>query len=130
MLIATEQFKKEIDDIFEKRKREIRGALSAPDIENTENKIYYVSNSGDDTNDGLSADSPWRTLGRVSGADLCPGDAVLFCRGDIFRGGVVTRSGVSYGAYGEGEKPCIYGWDEDLACGSLWEEYDRLHGMN
>ena len=127
MLIATEQFKKEVDDLFEKRKREIRGALSALDIENTENKIYYVSNNGDDSNDGLSAESAWRTTDRVSAADLCPGDAVLFCRGDIFRGGVVTRSGVSYGAYGEGEKPCIYGWDEDLASVSLWEEYDSEH---
>ena len=38
------------------------------------------------------------------------GDAVLLKRGDIFRGNLVSaKSGVSYGAYGEGDKPCIYG---------------------
>lgn len=51
----------------------------------------------------------------------------LFKRGDLFRGGVNVREGVSYGAYGAGEKPKIYGWDEDLADAAMWEETDSTH---
>lgn len=44
------------------------------------------------------------------------GDAVLLKRGDIFRGNLVSaKSGVSYGAYGEGDKPCIYGCKKNYA---------------
>ena len=49
-----------------------------------------------------------------------------FRRGDIFRGRVNTRPGVTYGAYGSGEKPRLYGWDKNLADPSLWEEVDSL----
>ena len=72
---------------------------------------YYVSNGGNDQNDGLTPETAWATLARVSEAELCPGDAVRFRRGDLFRGLVQTKPGVGYGAYGEGEKPRIYGWD-------------------
>ncbi len=76
---------------------------------------YYVSSaSGSDSNDGLSPKSPWRTLDRVNSAILKPGDRVLFRRGDLWRGQLRPISGdetgrVTYGAYGEGPKPRIFG---------------------
>ena len=46
---------------------------------------YYVSAAGSDGNPG-SAASPWRTLSRVNGATLHPGDRVLLRGGDAFSG--------------------------------------------
>src|SRR4051812_4999088 len=48
---------------------------------------YYVSASGDDAATGTAA-SPWRTLARVNGVTLRPGDSVLLRGGDTFSGGL------------------------------------------
>lgn len=71
-------------------------------------KTYYVSNEGDDSNDGLTEKTPWATLDKVNSADFEEGDAVLFCRGDLFRGRIACMNGVTYAAYGSGPKPKIY----------------------
>lgn len=85
---------------------------------------YYVSEKGNDDNDGKSPDTAWRTNEKVSNADLAPGDAVLFERGGLFRGQIVTKPGVSYSAYGEGEKPKIYAYKENCAIPEKWELVD------
>ena len=97
---ATTDFLKEIDALAEKRKSEI---LNSADDLRISGNIYYVSSLGDDANDGLTPEKAWKTLGKVSEAELSEGDGVLFRRGDTFRGRVKTRSGVTYGAYGEGD---------------------------
>ncbi len=82
---------------------------------------YYVdAESGDDTNAGTAPDAPWRTLAKVSDpatqAALVAGDSVLFHRGQRFPGSLrITRSGTSrapitYGAYGDGERPQLSGF--------------------
>ena len=71
--------------LFLKRKNEILNSGTAVTVTG---KSYYVSNEGDDNNDGLSAVTPWKTLSKVSNADLNPGDGVFFRRGDLFRGKV------------------------------------------
>ena len=59
-----------------------------------------------------------------------PGDGVLFRRGDLWRGlAVEAMPGVSYGAYGSGDKPKFYGWIEDMADASLWELTDAVHNI-
>ena len=127
MIVATDEFIKELDALSDKRKQEIR---SAPDLLDIKGTRYYVSLDGDDTNDGKSPLCAWKTLARVSEAEeLQAGDGVLFRRGDIFRGFLRTRSGVSYGAFGVGEKPRLYGWDKDLSDTSLWELYDAEHSI-
>ena len=76
---------------------------------------YHVDAAhGDDRHDGLRPDSAWRTLERVNRAEVLPGDRVLFCRGETWRGQLVPHSGrlgapVVYGAYGEGFKPRFLG---------------------
>ena len=107
------------DKAAERRIEEIRSTKDELVIKGNK---YYVSSSGNDENDGLSPNSAWKTLARVSSAKLLPGDGVLFCRGDIFRGSVKAQAGVSYGAYGEGEKPRFYGWDRSLDDPDLWRE--------
>jgi hypothetical protein len=122
MITATKDFLSELDAIAEKRKSEISNTLDELEIKGT---TYYVSASGDDENNGLSPETAWKTLERVSNAEIKEGDGVLFRRGDTFRGFIITKPGVSYGAYGKGEKPRLYGWNEDLALPELWEEFDK-----
>ncbi len=124
MRFADKGFLKELDRKAEDWKYRIR---EAEDRAVWTGDVYYVSSSGKDENDGRSPDKPWKSLGRVSCAELCPGDAVLFRRGDLFRGQIVCRSGVTYAAYGTGEKPRIYGWKSDLADPEMWECADAEH---
>ncbi len=80
---------------------------------------YYVSTSGNDSNTGLSPDKPFKTIGKVNGLALQPGDSVLFRCGDTWRGEMlrITRSGVAgspitYGSFPEWDcanKPVISG---------------------
>lgn len=85
---------------------------------------YYVSNSGNDNNDGLTPETAKKSLSAFSGASfLNPGDAVLLKRGDTFRitGTFSTREGVTYSTYGTGAKPKVMG-SIDASAKSLWEE--------
>lgn len=126
MIKTDAAFLKQNEKQYEKRKAEILFSEDKLEISGT---TYYVSADGDDANDGKSPEKPWKTLDRVSGSWLNSGDGVLFRRGDIFRGEVQTRPGVTYGAYGKGAKPEFRGWDEDLAEPSLWELFDAEHNI-
>ena len=106
-----------MDPLTEARVAQIRAAA---DEATCSGARYYVSAEGDDRNDGLTPARAWRTPARVGAAELNPGDGVFFRRGDLFRGQVITRPGVLYAAYGTGEKPRIYGWEEDLCRPGQW----------
>ena len=117
----AEKFKKILDD----RIREIVGcpsALKPEDIYARGGKCYFFSSlRGDDANDGLTPDTPKASMQALKDLDevVRPGDAVFFERGSLWRSCLKTRysgtycfavrHGVSYGAYGEGEKPRFYG---------------------
>lgn len=93
----------------------------------TDGNVYYISNSGDDSNDGLSPETAWATLAKLDSLEegfLKPGDTVLFERGGLFRGSVFCVSGVTYSAYGKGDKPIICGSARNYADQSLWLETD------
>lgn len=74
---------------------------------------YYVSASGDDTNDGLTEGTPWQTANHAF-SQLSSNERILFNRGDTF-------TNVSYnfqnltdgkkiiGVYGNGNKPILSG---------------------
>lgn len=81
---------------------------------------YYVSNEGNDNNDGLTPETAWASIVRVSNADLQSGDAVFFERGDIFRGYLWAKEGVTYSAYGEGDKPILTTCPENLSGADKW----------
>lgn len=76
---------------------------------------YYVASTGNDSNNGRSPDSPFQTLGRASSLSLQPGDAILFRRGDTFRGTLAIRQSgtgdrpIVIDAYGSGNKPILAG---------------------
>ena len=86
--------------------------------------VYYVSAEGDDANDGLSPQTPLRTLAKVNELELKPSDGVMFRRGDVWRGSISTREGVTYSAYGRGAKPRIYGSPCDAAVEGRWVATD------
>lgn len=87
-------------------------------------KTYYISPKGDDNNPGTSKDKPWRTTKHLANTlTFKAGDAVLFERGGVYRNvSFEVVSGVSYGAYGTGAKPCLYGSARNYADESLWEK--------
>ncbi len=114
------------DEIAEARRKEI---LELPDtVEDlVEGTVYYVSAKGNDENDGRTKETAWRTPARVSASaeGFEEGDVILFERGGVYRGSVLLTSGVSYGAYGEGPKPCIYGSLQNYANKELWQSTDK-----
>ena len=86
--------------------------LSCQDPENisVQTRNYYVSNDGDNSNDG-SLHSPWKTLTRAGTQTLHPGDSLLFARGSSFEGTLtVSASGteaqpITFTTYGSGDAP-------------------------
>ncbi len=79
---------------------------------------YYVdATNGNDSNNGTSTSTAWKTLGKVMSTSFSPNDFILFKRGEVFRGGGYsfeppygTSSGsVTYADYGTGNKPRMYG---------------------
>ena len=111
-----------IDQRAEKLKKEILSSKSSVPKTGT---VYYVSASeGNDSFDGLSPEHPVQSLQKVSELPLKEGDAVLFRRGDVFRGYVKTHAGCTYSAYGKGQKPRLYGSPCDAAKEGTWRETD------
>lgn len=108
----------ELDRYCEAKKLEI---LNAEDHMAILGTTYYVADNGNDDNDGKSPATPWKTLQKASETPLQEGDSVRFKRGDVFRGHLKAQAGVTYCAYGRGEKPKLYGSEQNLADPALWE---------
>ena len=85
---------------------------------------YFISASGNDKNDGLTPQTPWKTISKANSVVQC-GDTVYFRRGDIFFGqirapkGNTTSTPTTYKAYGEGTKPIVSQYK--TAHGDAWE---------
>ena len=107
----------EIEALSAKRKAEI---LSTRDTITITGTKYYVSNSGNDDNDGKSPETAWATIDKVNEYTYEEGDGVLFNRGDFFRGNLLAKSGVTYAAYGEGDKPKLSASEENGASEEKW----------
>lgn len=105
--------------------------LSSKDELKITGQKYYVSPNGDDENDGLTPSTAWKTIGAVvsNSYNLVAGDGVLFERNGIYRTGspFVLESGVTYGAYGSGDKPAIYGSVLNYAQGYYWTPSNKKY---
>lgn len=121
--IATDEIMAELDKLSDELKTKILTSETTvqPSPDGT---AYYVSADGNDTNDGLTPETAWQTLDKLKRVKLIAGDVVYFRRGDLFRGKLSTFSGVTYSAYGEGEKPTITASPFDGAVTGTWEETD------
>lgn len=93
---------------------------------------YYVSNDGDDENDGLTPETAWQTLSRMNrelaqheGSAMKSGDAIFLRRGDTFRltdfSLDVSLDGVTISAYGEGDKPILTASSENGTGEDKWQ---------
>ena len=82
---------------------------------------YYVSNNGDDANSGTSPETQWKTMEKVTQTKLQFGDAVFFERGGVWNGRLIMQDGVTYSAYGTGDKPIWTGSPIGIADESKWE---------
>jgi len=67
---------------------------------------YYVCNDGDDVNDGLSPETPWKTFDKGMSVfnTLNAGDAVLFCTGGTF---TVSSRKTIFNRNCDAYSPCI-----------------------
>ncbi len=104
---------------------------------------YYVSSiNGSYKNDGLSPEKPLAKLadlGKIK-YQLKAGDVVYFERGSVFRGQLIAEvEGVTYAAYGEGNKPEFYASPGNAAQKGEWVETEtknvykyslNLHGKD
>ena len=85
------------------------------------NTYYVDSISGNDSNNGTSTGTPWKSLSKVNSTVFQPGDQILFKKGSVWTGTLeVSSSGNSgaqivYGAYGTGSRPIINGNGSDQA---------------
>lgn len=85
---------------------------------------YFVSATGNDSNNGTSQTTPWKSLSKVqsvcNNGTIKAGDNILFKRGEVFTGSVLMASiwgysansgtaakPITFGAYGSGAKPVL-----------------------
>ena len=77
---------------------------------------YYVDNiNGNDSNNGISASSPWQSLTNVNNTTFQPGDSILFHAGQNWTGTIIPigsgtkETPIVIGRYGQGTNPRIDG---------------------
>ena len=105
------------DGVELQRITEIR---NTPNMSIPSSNVVYVSQStGDDRNSGLSDDVPVKTIAKAN-TIAKQGWTVLLRRGDTWRETVKCVQGVTYTAYGAGEKPKIYGSPENGTGQNKW----------
>ena len=94
---------------------------------------YYVDPSGANGNDGLSPQTPWRTLLKVGISTFQPGDVILFKRDGVWNEWLTPPSSgttgnlIKFDAYGNGRPPELTGrytttdsqWTN--TSGSVWQ---------
>jgi hypothetical protein len=79
---------------------------------------YYVdASAGNDSNNGQSPTTAWRTIAKVNASSFSPGNSILFKSGDTWREQLnIKNSGssgnpITFGSYGSGNAPIISGAD-------------------
>lgn len=115
-----------IDAKGETYKSAVLGA-SKFDPSTAKGTVYYVSNNGNDSNNGKSPDAAWATLNKINNTKLSAGDVVLLECGSLFRGTISAAEGVTYASYGEGQKPIITNSKKNYA--GLWEIHDAANNI-
>ncbi len=103
---------------------------------------FFDSKTGDDANQGTSTSAPWKTLTKLNGMSLLPGDSVKFAKGSTFTGGCIIESSGSeehpivISSYGVGNQPSFSNPDYSLLNGNVFQikgshvTIDGLHVEN
>lgn len=103
---------------------------ATPNTEYTGTAYYVSSSEGNDSNDGLSPEKPFKTITKVryliEGDVIKEGSVVYFKRGDEWRGETLYLPSkdcdITITAYGTGPKPVFNGSRDNYAKESYWEE--------
>jgi len=101
-----------------------------PDLRESAN-FYVDSISGNDSNNGLSAESAFKTLSAAFSRCFVPGDSILLARGGSYKGGVELHSSgsktapIKISAYGDGNAPVITDFANKVGLG-IWGEYVEI----
>lgn len=111
--------------------------LSPPLAAAAHAETYYAdSRLGDDSASGTAMDRPWRSLARISGFPLQPGDRVLLAAGSAWREPLtIARSGkagapITIGAAGPGPRPRIdAGGVSDYGVGVINADHVAVSGL-
>ncbi len=111
------------DDKAEKKRLEIVNSKSVVTVAKEGNTTFYISQNGDDANDGRSPETAWKSTNNLWNYNWFNyGDVVLFERGGVYRNAhFVMMNGLSYGAYGIGAKPALFGSAYNYADESFWQ---------
>ena len=123
-------FAAELEERAARLRNEIDRAPSLPAGE----KTFYIRADGDDSADGKTPRTAWKTAAAPEKHALKAGSTVLFRRGDTFRGGFRALPGVTYSSWGEGDKPVVTASPFDGAetgswtevCPSVWRYSEKL----
>lgn len=118
-----------LTSLVEKQAQERRRlVLEAEDDVRVPGRCWYVSPGGKPDNEGNHPSVPWDSLSTLAAnrEKIRAGDAVLLERGGVYRGFITAIGGVYYGAYGDGEKPCICGSKKNYADAAWREAGDGL----
>lgn len=117
------------DKQAEELRNQILNTHNTLELYNIKGTVYYVSPHGDDSNDGKTPQTAFRsTKAKIFNMNILKeGDAVLFERGGVWRltTAIKCRAGVTYGSYGEGEKPTFYGSPYNYADKNFWIPSNR-----
>lgn len=95
---------------------------------------YYISNSGNDESDGKSPETAWETIERLASVKFERGDIIFFERGGVWRevqmpDSIRHTEGLTLSAYGEGEKPKLWGSPENGTGAEKWSlHYEGENG--
>ena len=84
---------------------------------------YYVdASNGNDSNNGTTTTSAWKSISKLNKTTFKPGDHILFKRGEIWtmstnfvpQGNGTPSNYITIGAYGTGAKPIFRGGGKQL----------------
>ena len=90
---------------------------------------YFVdATNGNDSLDGLSSSSAWKTIAKVNSSQFSPGDNILFKKGEVWRGKLIAPSSgalgspITFSSYGSGPNPLI----KRTELFNAWTEYSLI----
>lgn len=118
----AENYLMNLDALTDKRIDEIRASESEYEQKSGGKTIYVSNQYGSGTVTNCSEGNPVKvsSIGEISNFPLNPGDVVLLRRGEVYRGYFDAKPGVTYSAYGVGDKPQIIPSPEDGGSASKW----------
>lgn len=119
--IATDEYLSKLDALTAQAKDMIIYHNEPVKVKGT---AYYVANDGDDAADGLTPETAWKTYQNPNAKQFNYGDAVLFKCGDVFRGMLEAKDGITYSSYGEGPKPKLMAAYDGLTYAE-WKKTDK-----